>query len=406
MRRRSFAAFLAIAACAIAHNGCGGGGGERCKIGGQSKIECSGGESRQPMCCELEFKLDATNVKGDVKTPWGGAGLQTETKAVREISDALQAYSVKANRLCDAWNACAIKQDDWIVQQKDMQVALDHARESRKSLDDALANNDQRARRQALSVAYAVVPPEQRTQLCLTFSVDVEVPNDPSQVPAKPCDKDTKNTYTRAAARPMQAGEAIPSGSRVSFRVNASRDAYVYLYQRKADGTIEVIFPSKGIPMPNPIKGGGPQRIPSNGTYCVDENGIGIETVYIAASLGEMQKLGSKLAGIESSSAPPAAAAPPPPASSSCHTRDLKLDADSDSPAPTACDLDRGVKTRDLKLDADDTPAGAAPSVGVCTEAADDQILQEFKFEHMTPDAYAKLKASGTTKSRGIVVED
>jgi hypothetical protein len=355
------------------------------------------------MCCEEEFKLDATVVKGEVKTPWGGGGLSNETKAVREINDAIVSYAFKAKRLCEDWNACAVKQDEYIAQSKDIRRALDGLPPLRDKFEEALAASDPRARAKALGDAYAVVPPEKRTELTLVFWADVAMPNDLSQVPAKPCDKETKGTYKVGDARPLPLGDTLPSGSRTSFRIETSRDAYVYLFQRKPDGSIDVIFPSKAITLSNPLKGDHAQPIPSNGSYCVDENGIGIETVYVVASLQPITRLAATLDKLESGGGGSrTASAAQSPASSSCRTRDLVFDGDS--PAPAACDVDRGTRARDLKFVADDGPAAGAPSLATSTEAADDVIIKEFKFEHLTPDAYAKLKASGSTKSRGIVV--
>jgi hypothetical protein len=372
--------------------------------GSTPKLDCPGGEQRNAMCCDQEFRLDATNVKGDVKTPWGGAGLASETKAVREINDSIMGYAFKAKRLCDAWNACAINQNDYIVQSKDMQRALDGLAPMREKFEEALAASDPRSRAKLLGDAYAVVPPEQRTEVSMAFWADVELPLELSKVPAKPCEKDTVRTYERGAGHPLPLGDTLPSGARVSFRIETSRDAHVYLFQRKPDGSIDVLFPQKAIQTGNPLKGNQTQRIPTTGGYCVDENGIGVETVYIVASLQPIAQLGATLDKIDSGAAARTAAAPPPPAqSSSCRTRDLKLEGDS--PAPATCDVDRGVRTRDLKFIEDDGPSAPPPSMSASSEAADDVVIKEFKFEHVAPDAYAKLKAGGSTKSRGIVVE-
>jgi hypothetical protein len=145
--------------------------------------------------------------------------------------------------------------------------------------------------------------------------------------------------------------------------VQASLPAHIYLFQRAPNGAYNVLFPDPRIGVSNPIPA--KQQIvvpPGGGSYLVDDKDLGLEKVFVVASLGAISSLDAEMTRIQSLEIIGT--------SSDCRTRALTLEP----AAPGACTRQRG-----LVLDRESV---ASSSLSATTEAADDSIVRIFSFNH------------------------
>jgi hypothetical protein len=70
------------------------------------------------------------------------------------------------------------------------------------------------------------------------------------------------SAFRDGAWRPLPATEAIGPGDRVQITVQLNRDAYVYVFNRDAEGSTVVLFPMAGGGPDNPLAAGRPQSLP------------------------------------------------------------------------------------------------------------------------------------------------
>jgi hypothetical protein len=158
----------------------------------------------------------------------------------------------------------------------------------------------------------------------------------------------------------VQGGASLASGSKLSFEVTPSQPAHVYLYQESPSGEVVVLFPDPRIGARNPLPGGGALRLPPPpGSFRLNAEDIGRETVHVVASLSPLPQLESTLAaeGVTAAAA-------------DCSSRGLEYDAGSGS----ACEGgSRGLEYDD----------GGASSLSAITELGGDRIVQSFSFEHV-----------------------
>jgi hypothetical protein len=365
-------------------------------------VTCVGGESRNQLKCELPFSMDSFKVKGGLMVQQVGLNLETEKTALRQIDQGLQRYSLQAKTLCERYNACQVTREQYDKELADLNevLALKERAEAAAS-----APPDSAERLAGISKAYrAFVPAADRKELSLSFQVLAARPLDMSSVPAQPCEKEARQKYQVSNFTPIVSGEAVPSGTRLRFDVKTSAQAYVYMFQRKQSGKVDLIFPQQGIASKNPLMGGAEVLIP-NGTlsYCSDHNDIGEEQVYVVASLDPITSLESTLAKIDGGDKQAFenqfGATPPPPSGANCKQRALPLvDDGSAVPAPPSGGC---MRQRGLPLVEDDAPAGAQPrsapsnraSLDLRTEPADKVIVGIFRFDHQTPADYEKRRA-------------
>jgi hypothetical protein len=330
--------------------GCGGGGDAKTAVG------ACGAEQRPQLDCTSEFNYDATNVKGGFSALNVSLQAQTEQKALREIDTETQQYIVQARRLCDEYNKCVLDRETYSLRAENMRRRMAKLPELYESVKNATDPDQQR---KALSKAYTeLVPDESRTELKLSLAVLARTPtqSDPSVV---------------------QEGTKLASGSRISFSVQVSRAAHVYLFQKSPSGSLNVLFPDPRITIANPVPAGKELRIPQGGaSFKLDANDIGTERVFVVASLEPISSLSQAVSGLQAGSpagAPVVAVTQIAPASACPKTRALSFD--EDQPA--------GGCTRERGLSLDDDSAGAAPSsMTARSEAGDSVIARAFSFEH------------------------
>lgn len=361
-------------------------------------VQCAGGDARNQIKCELPFSMDAFNVKGGLAFQQVGLNLETEKKALRQIDQGLQRYSLQAKNLCERYNACQItkEQYDHEISELNEILALKEKAEAAAS-----APPDSAERLAGISKAYrAFVPEAERVELTMGFSVVVARPLDPAKVPAQPCVKEAVGTYELGNPAAIVLGEAVPSGSRFHFAVRTSTRAYVYLFQRAKSGRVDVMFPQNGIGVTNPIAGGTEVVLPDGKkSYCSDEKDIGEEGVYVVASLEPITSLESTLAKIDGGDRAAfdsqfLGGSEPPASGTACKQRALPLVDDSPSTAraapATGCLRPRGLPL----TDDDPSPAARAMSADkglkMRTEPGDKVIVGIFKFDHQTPADWAR----------------
>lgn len=329
--------------------------------GGAAKAPAGscGGEERPQLDCSNEFNYDATNINGGFSALGiGSLDAKTEQKALREIDTETQQYIVQSRRLCDEYNKCVVDRETYALRAENLRRRMAKLPELYEGLKNAAADPEQQ--RKALSKAYhELVPDETRTELKLSLAIAARTP-------------------TQTDATTIQEGTKLPSGSRVSFSVQVSRAAYVYLFQKSPNGTLNVLFPDDRITVKNPVPAGQELRIPQGGaSFKLDTADVGTERVFIVASLEPQASLAQAVSGLQNGAAPaaPVVALTQIGKPAACpKTRALSFD--EDQPAPAGCTRERGLSF------GEDTAPSQPASVNARTEAGDSLIARVFSFEH------------------------
>lgn len=283
---------------------------------------------------------------------------QTEKTALRQVDTAVEQYVIASKRLCDEYNKCVLDRETYAMRSENLRRRMAQVPELFDSFKRANSDED---RRKALSSAFDVlVPEESRNELQLDFSV----------LATKPGERE---------ARPIRVGESLPTGSRVAFVVKASKNAFVYLFQKGPNEKTAVLFPDSRIPIPNPLVAGQPLRIPTNGqAFKLNEKDIGTERVFVVASISPIPALESsvqqlanggsenallhQLVGVKAEGA-------------DCKVRALELEVTPEN----GC-----VRERGLELETETSSA----SLRARSEPGDVTIVQRFSFEHTRLDQY------------------
>jgi|GEM_PF-2304771 len=327
-----------------------------------SGMRCAG-EDRPQLNCESEFKYEGRKIEGGFSLAGlGGANAKTDETALRAIDKETEQYAAQSRRLCDEYNKCVIEKEAYATRSENLRRRMSKVPELYDAVKGA---TDDESRRKALGKAYrTLVPDEARRELAFDFSVDAQKPSDGS-------------------ARPIAAGEKLPTGTKVAFIVRPSKAAYVYLFQKSPDGKVNVLFPDTRIGTKNPLPAGSGLRLPpaAGASFKLNDKDVGTERVYVVASLEPMTSLEGAIAKAAGGATPAGAMASvteaqPEAAARGC-TRALELD---EGPAPKC------FRSRGFELDEGSSESGgAAPqpaSFRARTEAADSVIVQVFAFEH------------------------
>jgi hypothetical protein len=350
MKRTTTTGSLLIVALVVA--ACGGGAGGTPGAAALAVGTCDG-QSRPQLDCSAEFKYDATNVQGTLHVgTFANVSGSVEQKALREIDQQTAMYVAEARRLCDEYNKCVVDKDTYGTRSENMRRRIAKTPE----LLESLKSGDEDAQRAALAKAYReIVPDGARTELRLTFSVLARRPSE-------------------NAAVPIPSDASLPSGSHVTFDLQLSRPAYVYLFQKSASGAVHVLFPDVRVPVSNPVAASTSLQIPTGGaSFRLDDRDLGTERVYIVASLKPVSALAA--AADHASQGAPAGTAIQQLTTidGACKSRGLSLD--EGAPPPTAgCARPRGLSL--------DTAGDGKASMVATTEAADDTIATVFQFRH------------------------
>lgn len=314
-----------------------------------------GGEERPQLDCSTEFNYDSMKIEGGFTALGiGNMNASTEQKALREIDQETARYAAQTRRLCDEYNKCVVDRETYAVRSENLRRRLGKVPELYEALKSAGSPEAQRA---ALAAAYReIVPEDARSDLSVGFAVSATRPNE-------------------VTPKPIREGESLPSGSRVSFWVEVSRPAYVYMAQRSGAGRMDVLFPDARITVRNPLPAHTQLRIPQGGAEFKLDSNTGTERVYLIASLTPLASLEHAMSGASSGQSGSLERLSQLDDSRNCSSdRGLSFD---ETPAPNSCSRQRGLTFEPTA----GSFSGPASTV-VRTEAADTLIARVFTFQH------------------------
>lgn len=311
--------------------------------------QCAGQE-RPQLSCESEFKYDGLKLEGG----FSGLGIgsltaKTEQVALRAIDTETERYVAQSKRLCDEYNKCVIDRDQYATRAENLRRRMSKVPEL---YDGVRVAKDPVEKRKALLAAYdGLVPDEERKDFGLDFGVLAKKPGEGS-------------------SRPIHAGDALPTETRVHFQLKMTQPAHVYLFQRTPDGKFNVLFPDSRIGVPNPVPKGTQVTIPPQGSFRLNDKDIGLERVYIVASLAPLTSLQTAVDKLNSGGEAPALKRLDKIAKKGANACSRGLEYEG---APASdCEDERGLEY---------APDGDA-SMRVRAEAADSMIVKVFAFDH------------------------
>jgi hypothetical protein len=335
-------------------------------------MTCEGGD-RIVLDCASEVAYQGAKGSGSVGVFNVASGSASyEERAIRKVNDELARYVAVQTRLCRDYNACVLGREQYVAEAKRTREIFDRVARDAEAYSVAASEG---AKRAALGRVYsAVVPEAQRSEeLSVSLAVDVELP-----------------AGAGGGRLTLSPGAPLPTGARIAFRLQASKAAHFYLFQKKPSGELAVLFPDARIGVTNPVAAATPLEIPSGGRrFKVDDKDLGLENVYLVAARNPIARLDGALRKVTDGATLAVAPELRPVASiavggnDGCRTRALELEGD----APTGC-----VRSRGLSLEGDGPAAGANASLSVRTEAGDDTIVVSFPFEHVGESAYADAR--------------
>lgn len=355
-------------------------------------------------------KAGALQAKGDAT--------KNEKIAVSRIQDELKALRAEEEALCKSYIACEVND----AQYREKLAGIQGRVENLPALAQVMGSSESVGqRKQALDALYRqVVPAEKRVEE-LTFRM--------AMVASLP--KGLGGNLME-----VEPGAVVPTNAHVFFAVDVSKEAYLYIFQRTPKDEVVVLFPDSRIGTQNPLLPGNWAQIPSGGQrFRVNEKDLGMENVYIVASLKPLDSLDSALRKVkdekvtlvtQDSLLKALSTVVPGKAPPGCQTRALELVGPEEAAETSgACTRSRGLvldtgETRPAPLrgmlvlegGSGGGSAGAAANADelkgrsvleVRSEAADDLIVKVFPFKHVTEDAYPnEMKIIAENEKKGI----
>jgi hypothetical protein len=334
-----------------------GGGNAPARTTGTSQCE---GATRPQLDCDSEIAFDARKIGGSFSALGATASASTETIALRQVDESTKAYVVQWKRLCEEYNRCVLDRETYSTRSENLRRRLAKLPELYDAVKSA---RDDTGRAKALHGVYTeIVPDEQRVEIALDFSV-------------------LAKRASEVAFAPIAQGATLPTETRVAFFVQTSRPAHVYLFQKTPDGRVNVIFPDARIGLKNPIVATSPIRIPAGEqSYRVNEKDIGLERVFVVASLQPIASLEADVARLnagEQGGAGVASLSAIGGDKPGCTARALELDTPGQATTAAPC-----VRSRGLELDAPPSSGAKRASMHVESEAGDGVIAKLFSFNH------------------------
>lgn len=296
---------------------------------------CKRGGDPGKIDCDTEIEYQGRVVEGKVEVSKFGASAKTSIDAVRQIDQVVERYLARWKGMCREYNAGVYSKEDYRVESRAMREKMEQLDGMLMQLSNA---PDSAAYQAALTAIYQkMVPTEERKTLEVSLRVLAQKPGE-------------------SAPALVSSGARLPTGTKVSFELTPSRPAYVYLYQESPAGEVVVLFPDPRIGR-NPLPAGGALQLPPPpGSFRLNAEDIGTETVHVVASLSPLPQLESTLAGPKVTAA-----------AAECSSRGLEYDAGQ------PCEGSRG-----LEYD-----GGGGSSLTAVTELGGDRIIQRFSFEHV-----------------------
>lgn len=374
--------------------------------GGQT-VSCSG-EDRVTLDCTSEVSYQGASGEAGVKVlNIAEAQGKFEEKAIRRVGDQVEQFVAAHTRACRDYNACVMSAEQYQAEASEARRRLQVLPVLTEALKSA-KTDDERAK--ALDALYRGVVPDEKRVEEVTFRMGM-VADIPENL--------------GGGSVSVAPGGSLPTGAKVFFKVDASKEAYVYIFQVTPTKGVNVLFPDPRIGTSNPLPGGTATRIPGEKRFKLDDKDIGTEKVYVVVSTQPVSNLDAALDKVKSGQVTTLSQdqtlmqvamvqAPTRLGSSGSggtKCRALALEGDE---SPGAC-----TRPRALMLDRDDGGGGGGSRVSdmgggvpaemaVRTSAGDDRIVTVFPFEHVTEAQYTSAggaKAPGS-KTRGVVIED
>jgi hypothetical protein len=241
--------------------------------GGGKEVPCPDG-SAQPgvsivtVNCGGLLQFDASDIEASVDVEaLASAGVKNTEKVLREVSEAAEESQIQFAQSCEMYNSCALSSAEF---RDRTDRAQQHFRSIREKVDlIKSAQGSEAAVRQAFTELYSVtLSPEQASRESLLLELSV------------------LGAPSGSAPTILSSGATLRTGDQVVFGVRVSEESWVYLFQRKNSGAIEVLFPSSAMPaLTNPLGAAQVLRIPPNGqVFELDNEDLGQEVVYVVAS--------------------------------------------------------------------------------------------------------------------------
>jgi hypothetical protein len=378
--------------------------------------------------CSLAFNLDSTNVQGSVSAfSFVNASGAVSSTAIRNVNAELMGYAVKRRDLCNEWNSCALDPKTYQTMTTRLEDSLTQANKHGQELQAAAAANNTQAAVQAFQQVQAA------TSFTLEFTASAVLPTDMSKVPDSPCPAHAG--YAVGSPQVLGAGDPLPTGAQAWFAFRTTAPVYVYLLQRTgANKQLVKLFPDPRIPVPNPIPSGGWVRIPYAGmdaqghpveqSFCLDENDIGLDRVFIIASLNEVPSFDDAMKQIDSGNAKTIDTANPTlqavdalptsvdqlPAGCDTRSRGFVLDDNGQPPtgaspagAPASCP----PRSRGFVLDSHaSNPASQTSFTAMSDPGQNAMLVKVFPYQHTPKSApTGTTPAAGGARTRDIMIE-
>jgi hypothetical protein len=335
-----------------------------------SKIDCNGAE-RVVLDCRSEFAYQGIegNVGFDV-AGYFGMNADVADKALREVDQHVETYSAMHNRICRDYNACIVDPEEYRGESQKIRSHLVEMPTLLEALKKATSPDERMA---ILDRLYRGVVPETARKDEVTFFLSTQ-----ANIPG-------------VGARIVAPGESIPTGSDLSFTVQASTDAYVYMFQVDPEGSLTVLFPEPRIGTKNPLVGKRAQRIPDSGQSFTLTGKPTVERVYFVVSRDPVPEIEKALSLARSADRPNVADSPVLSSIASVEprqiaeskgcTRALELTGAPAAPAgATDCSRPRALQ---LSGDSTGPSAPTESSIAVRNRPGDDLIVEVFEFNHV-----------------------
>lgn len=319
--------------------------------------------------CSSEISYQGVKTGGGLEVLGVGNGKASyEDTAIRQINDQVASYVAVQTRLCRDYNAGVVSRQEYNTAAAKIRETMTASASAAAKYASATTDD---ARKVALDGLLRLSVPEaaRPQELELSVTVDVELP--------------ASAGGSKIVLRP---GAPLPTNARVAFQLLASKAAHVYLFQKKPSGAIAVLFPDPRAGAQNPLGAGASVRIPKGDLrYRVNDEDLGLESVYLVASRSPLPALDRAAEDVASGKAQNVGNSPvlasfgtvavgaTPPGCSKA--RALELEG---GPAPTC------TRSRGLELEGEATTA----SMSVRTDPGDDTIVKVLAFEHVREAAY------------------
>jgi len=381
---------LALAGCSAAGMGSNNEAGETRDCNGQPRVmlDCSSEVSYQGVSGEA-----GVDVMG-----MGAVSGKYEDRALRRVNDQVAQFVAAQTRSCREYNACVLSGEQYRAEASETRRKLQVIPAALEALKAA---KSEPARARALDLLYRGVVPDDKRVEEVTFRLGMV-----AEMP----DALGGGTFSVAP------GGAVPTGAKVFFKLDVSKEAYVYMFQTTPQGEVNVLYPDPRIGTQNPVPARLATRIPDRKSFRVNRKDIGTENLYMVVSrepVGDLSaaldkvKAGEVSTLAQSQMLQSVAMVAPPDKAKKCKTRALVMEGGGGGGG--GCTRPRGLELDDDPVRARGVTIGDVPAgVQVRTHPGDNLIVTVFPFEHLTAQAY---QAAGGTKAashkvRGIIMED